>query len=214
MVSLGLTQCHLDSIGPTRLEGLVAVHMVFTAFTHVLLLFAQLFKWRCLKPMHCHSSSIIQMYKPMHRATNEQLDPYKKKRTTFVKTHAYSSNCCWTHKGLQLSIWVLSAFTHVLLLFAQAFKWDPLKPMQKQCVPYSHVWKPMRTVTNEQLRSSRNIRPLLKPMCIAAAVAQKNQLLSLPCSPGSTLLTAMVKRLACEEELSCAKSWAVGETQN
>ena len=89
--SLGLTLTHLDSLGLTWTfwthwvslglnwvsgketkrphKDLLLFTRVLRALTCVLLLFARVFKWCRLKPMHCHSSSITQTLKPIRFTT-------------------------------------------------------------------------------------------------------------------------------------------------
>ncbi len=51
---------------------------VLRAITNVLLLFTRVFKWYPLKPMHFQGGYVIQMLKPMHRATKNRKKDYRK----------------------------------------------------------------------------------------------------------------------------------------
>ena len=53
--------------------GFAVIYMVLKAFTCVQLAFARVFKWYRSKPIHCHAGSVIQMLKPMHSATGNEL---------------------------------------------------------------------------------------------------------------------------------------------
>ena len=54
---------------------------VLRAITKVLLLFTRVFKWYPLEPMHFQGGYVIQMLKPMHRATKkEQKDSDKRQK--------------------------------------------------------------------------------------------------------------------------------------
>ena len=55
--------------GGEKEARLAAIHTVLRVITNVLLLFAQVFKWYPLKPMHVQGGYVIQMLKPMHTAT-------------------------------------------------------------------------------------------------------------------------------------------------
>ena len=58
---------------------------VLRAITNVLLLFTRVFKWYPLKPMHFQGGYVIQMLKPMHRATTKQIDLQTKCQKLYTK---------------------------------------------------------------------------------------------------------------------------------
>ena len=51
---------------------------ILRVITNVLLLFTRVFKWYPLKPMHFQGGCVIQMLKPMHRATKKRKKDYRK----------------------------------------------------------------------------------------------------------------------------------------
>ena len=122
--SLGLTWIHLDSMtfGLTwaHLDSLVLTWSHLDSFS---LTWIRVFKWYRLKPMHCHSSSIIPMLKPMHTSTNEQLDPYNDK-SQWLKPMCTAATllagltrraCCYSHRFQVLSH-VSCCYLHVFLM--------------------------------------------------------------------------------------------------
>ena len=122
--SLGLTWIHLDSMtfGLTwaHLDSLVLTWSHLDSFG---LTWIRVFKWYRLKPMHCHSSSIIPMLKPMHTSTNEQLDPYNDK-SQWLKPMCTAATllagltrraCCYSHRFQVLSH-VSCCYLHVFLM--------------------------------------------------------------------------------------------------
>ena len=61
-----------------RRGDLLLFTRVLRAITNVLLLFARVFKWYPLKPIHFQGGYVIQMLKPMHRATKNRKTSYRK----------------------------------------------------------------------------------------------------------------------------------------
>ena len=61
-----------------RRGDLLLFTRVLRAITNVLLLFTWVFKWYPLKPMHFQGRYVIQMLKPMHRATKKEKTDHRK----------------------------------------------------------------------------------------------------------------------------------------
>ena len=58
-------------------QGLAAICMGFKSLCILLLLFAWVFKWYCLKPMQILRNPHTHLLKPIHLTTNKQIDLHR-----------------------------------------------------------------------------------------------------------------------------------------
>ena len=95
---------------------LVDICMGFQRVQFLWLLFARLLEHTSLKPMHCHSSSVMQALKPMHTATNKKLKAHR-----MIQNHLKPIICIATTKAHEHATWrhVSHAHTHTQLHYVE-----------------------------------------------------------------------------------------------